>query len=256
MLPALADAVATVGRAAAAAQRRVRPEQMVRKGEGDFVTDVDLRSERRLRRDLTKLLPEAGLLGEEYPAVDLERDWLWVLDPIDGTSNFGRGLPQYAVSVALLWQARPVAAAIYARPEGSIYTALWGHGARRDGRRIAAVDRPLDDASIVGSQWFRGQQNLEFLARLQSKGNRLRCFGSTVTQMLDVAAGRLDGNVQEQGRLWDIAAAGFVAAEAGCRFTDWRGREVVPFADLQVEHTPTVLAPPTVHRALLRCLRA
>jgi myo-inositol-1(or 4)-monophosphatase len=250
----LARLVTATGIAAARAQARLRPGQMIRKGEGDFVTVVDVRLERRLRPQLRRLCPGAGILGEELPTLTGDGEWSWVVDPIDGTSNYGRGLPQFAVSVALLWRGWPVLAAIHCRPEAATYVALHGAGTRRNGRRLVAADRPLDDASIVGCQWLRGQQDLAFLARLQRAGNRIRTLGSTVTQLADVAAGRLDGNVQEQGRLWDIAAAGLVVREAGCRFTDWHGKDVFPFLDLEVEHTPSVAAPPTVHRALLRCL--
>lgn len=251
----LARIVTAAGAAAAKAQARLRPAQMQRKGEGDFVTVVDVRLERQLRPQLRRLCPAAGIVGEELPMLPGQGDWNWVIDPIDGTSNFGRGLPQFAVSVALLWRGWPVLAAIHCRPEAATYVASHAGGARRNGRRLVVADRRLDDASIVGCQWLRGQQDLAFLARLQRAGNRLRTFGSTVTQLADVATGRLDGNVQEQGRIWDIAAAGLVAREAGCRFTDWQGKDVFPFADLAVEHTPSVAAPPTVHRALLRCLR-
>lgn len=252
----LAAAVTEVAAVAAAAQRRLRPKDVQRKGVGDFVTTVDLRCERLLRKALGELLPTAGFLGEELPAVDLGRDWIWVLDPIDGTSNFGRGLPHYAVSVALLWRGAPVLACVHCQPENAIYTAVHGGGSQRERRRILVARRRLDDAAIVGCQWHRGQQEMAFLPRLQAKGNRLRTFGSTVTQLADVAMGRLDANVQEQGRIWDIAAAGLIVVEAGCRFTDWAGRDVFPFVDLMVEHTPTIAAGPGVHGQLLRALAA
>ncbi len=236
------------------AQRRLRPGDVRRKGVGDFVTAVDVRCERTLRRALAPLLPDAGVLGEELPATEIDRDWLWVVDPIDGTSNFGRGLPHFAISVALLHRGRPLLACIHCEPEGALFTAVHGHGSHRERRRLRIPHRPLDDAAILGCQWHRGQQDLAFLARLQERGNRLRTFGSTVTQLADVACGRLDGNVQEQGRIWDIAAAGLVVVEAGGRFTDWQGQDVFPFRDLAVEHTPTVAAGRLVHRQLVQAL--
>lgn len=239
----------------ARARRRLRPGDIRRKGVGDFVTRVDLQCERLLRRRLGALLPTAGFLGEETDPTAIDRDWLWVVDPVDGTSNFARGLPHFAVSVALLWRRRPVLAVVHCAPEQALYTAVRGGGARRNGRPIRIPRTSLDDASIVGCQWHRGQQQLGFLARLQQRGNRIRTFGCTVTQLADVAMGRLDGNVQEQGRSWDIAAAGLLVEEAGGRFTDWTGAPVFPFADLAIGHTPTVAAGPRVHGDLLRLLR-
>lgn len=251
-LTALVQATAaTIDRA----RRRLRPADVRRKGTGDFVTAVDIRVERRMRAALRALLPEAGFLGEESAPADLDRPWLWVVDPIDGTSNFARGLPHYAVSVALLWRGQPVLAAVHCEPERALYGAVFGHGARRNGRPLRTPPGRLDDGAMIGCQWHRGQQDLEFLARLQRRGGRIRTLGSTVTQLADVAAGRLDGNVQQQGRVWDIAAAGLIVAEAGARFTTWSGAPVFPLRDLRVGHTATVAAPPAVHRGLLALLR-
>lgn len=252
--PSVATLVRRTGAAVRAAQRRVGAGSVRRKGIGDFVTDVDVRAERALRRALVRLLPEAGFLGEETDPRDLDRDLLWVVDPIDGTSNFASGLPHFAVSVALLHRGQPVLAALCAEPGAAMFTARLGAGARRAGRRLECPPGQVDDAGMIGCQWFRGQQRLAFVARLQRGGSRIRTFGSTVTQLLDVAQGRLDANVQEQGRLWDFAAAGLVVTESGGRFTTWDGKNVFPIHDLAVEHTATIACPPNVHRQLCRWL--
>ena len=252
----LAELVRSVGDRVARAQARLRPRDVRRKAVGDFVTAVDLRTERALQRDLGRLLPEAGFLGEESRPIGLDREWLWVVDPIDGTSNFARGLPHYAVSIALLHRGRPLLAAIQCQPENAVYCAVRGHGSRRNGRRVRAVRGRFDDGAILGCQWFRGQRDMAFVASLQRDGARIRTLGSTVVQLADLLMGRLDGNVQQQGRSWDIAAAGLIAAEAGVRFTDWRGRPVFPIRDLHVGHTATIAATPAVHRKLVAALAA
>ncbi len=239
----------------ARAQARLKPGDVARKGVGDFVTAVDVRGERRLRRSLGALLPESGFLGEETDAAELDRDWVWIVDPIDGTSNFSRGLPQFSVSVALAFQGRPLLGAVHVQPEGALYTALHGLGAWRGSRRVVPPRARFDDGAILGCQWFRGQQDMSFLPAIQSAGARIRTLGSTVVQLVDCVAGRLDGNVQQQGRLWDFAAAGLIAQEAGLRFTDWHGRAVFPIRDLERGHTATVAARPAVHRRLLDLLR-
>ena len=249
------NVVSAIAERVVAAQRRLRPRDVQRKGVGDFVTSVDVVCERTLRAALRTLLPEAGFLGEETAAAELDRDFVWVVDPIDGTSNFSRGLPHFAVSVALLFRGQPVLACVHCLPENALYTAVHGQGAQRNRRRITVATARRSDAWIVGCQWHRGQQDLAFLAALQRDGGRIRTFGCTVAQLADVAAGRLDGNVQQQGRVWDIAAAGLVVTEAGGRFTDWRGRAVFPFAQLDIGHTATIAAPPAVHRRLVARLR-
>lgn len=238
----------------ARAQSRLRPGEVRRKAVGDFVTEIDLRIERRLRRELGALLPEAGFLGEETDPASLDNEWLWIVDPIDGTSNFARGLPQFSVSVALVRRGRPMLAAIHCAPEDAVYTAVQGEGAFRDRRRVRVPRGRFDDGAVVGCQWFRGTSDMDFLPALQSEGARIRTLGSTVVQLADVVMGRLDANVQQQGRLWDFAAAGLVAVEAGCRFTDWRGRPVFPLRDLRVGHTATIAAPPAVHRRVAALL--
>jgi myo-inositol-1(or 4)-monophosphatase len=253
--PAVRRLVAATATMLAKAQRRLRPDQVRLKGVGDFVTDLDLRAERGLRSALRRLLPAAGFLGEESAPHDLDQPWLWVVDPLDGTSNFARGLPHFAVSVALLHHGQPQLACIHCAPENAIYEAVHTVGAFRRGRRLHQAAGRLDDGAILGCQWLRGQQELAFLARLQRRGSRIRTLGSTVTQLADVAGGRLDGNIQQQGRIWDIAAAGLVVLAAGGRFTDWSGRPVFPLANLRVEHIPTVAGSPAVHRGLLRLLR-
>jgi myo-inositol-1(or 4)-monophosphatase len=252
--PATVAAVRTIAAMVETAQHRLRPRDVQRKGVGDFVTKVDVRCERLLRTALTRLLPAAGFLGEESDPTAIDRDWVWVVDPIDGTSNFSRGLPHFAVAVALLFRGRPLLACVHCFPDDATLVAVHGRGAFRNGRRLRMSAGRFDDGAIVGCQWHRGQQQLAFLARLQAGGARIRTLGSTVTQLADVVLGRLDANVQEQGRIWDIAAPGLLVVEAGGKFTDWQGRSVFPLRDLTIGHTPTVGAPAGVHRRVLRAL--
>ncbi|MCA3007982.1 MAG: inositol monophosphatase [Phycisphaerales bacterium] len=252
---AVARLVADIGTDLVRARARLRAVDVRRKGVGDFVTTLDLRAERRLRRTLAQWLPTAGFLGEETPPHELDRDLVWVVDPIDGTSNFANGLPHFAVAVALLAARTPVLAAIHAYPEDATYTARAGGGARRNGRRLRCPDGQVDDGGMIGCQWFRGASDLAFVERLQRGGSRVRTFGSTVTQLLDVATGRLDANCQQQGRIWDFVAAGLVVQEAGGRLTDWRGRPLFPLPDLQAGHVPTLAAAANVHPTLCRWLR-
>lgn len=248
---AAGEVLTAVGIEVAAAQSRLRPQQVHRKARGDFVTNVDLRAERQLRQRLLAITPEAGFLGEERARSGLDRDLVWVVDPIDGTSNFANGLPHFAVAAALLHRRRPMVAAIWSAPERCLYTAVRGDGARRAGRRIQRGRGRLSDAALIGCQWHRGHGDLELLARLQQGGARLRTLGCTVVQILDVAMGRLDANVQPQGHVWDFAAAGLVLTEAGGRLTGWRGERLWPLPRLDDGHTATVAAASNIHRRLL-----
>lgn len=250
-------AVREAGTAARRAQSRLTLEDRRRKAPGDFVTDVDLRIEARLHRFLTAAHPRHGVLGEEGVGEALDADFVWVVDPIDGTSNYAHGLGLHAVAVACLHRGAPVVAAMCCQPEDQVYSAVAGHGAFRGRRRIRMSRRSLDDGTVLGCLWHRRSVSLAFVPALAATGARLRNFGSTVVHLCEVAGGRLDGNVQESGRIWDIAGPGLLVLEAGGRFTRWDGRPVFPFADLDREREhDTLAAAPGIHAGLQAALAA
>ncbi|MEZ5965396.1 MAG: inositol monophosphatase [Planctomycetota bacterium] len=229
------------------------------KGKGDPVTDLDVAAEERLRRAIGKRWPGHGFLGEETGASDLERTFVWIVDPIDGTANFANGLLPWGVSVACLRDGVPVAGAVYAAAEDRLCVAARGAGAHVLGPRRRRIRTPpaqrLDARAVIGVQWFRGVRHLPFLPALLGTGTRVRVFGCTVSQLCDVAVGRLHANVQQQGKVWDVAAAGLVVEEAGGLFTRWDGRPVFPCTPRGLTgHHATVGAPPGVHRQVLRLL--
>lgn len=233
-----------------------RPPAAHRKGEGDFVTAVDLAAEDVLRRHLLAAHPDHGFLGEESGGVALAAaEFIWVVDPVDGTSNVTRGLRPFGVSVACLRRGQPVAAAVYCFPEAHLYSAGLGLGAFRGRRRIPRPRPKLDDGAILGVQWLRTSRRLPFLPALLESGARIRNWGCTVVQLCDVAMGRLDANLQEQGKIWDIAAAGLIVEEAGGRFTTWSGQPLFPFTSLdgEVDH-PSLASAGITHRRLVDLL--
>lgn len=256
LLATATSAVADVARSIVAQRRASRGAlELERKGEGDFVTALDHRAERELRARLLGAFPDHGFLGEETGCTRGRSEPVWVVDPIDGTSNFAQGLPAFAVSVACVVGGMPEVAAVHVFPEGATYSAVRGRGAWRDGERLVTPAATLSDASIVGVQWFRGEFDAAFLRPLLLCGARIRVLGSTVVQLCDVAAGRLHANAQLQGRVWDIAACGLIAMEAGARVTDLSGRARFPFADLSAErHHPTLVAPMPLHAELVALL--
>lgn len=223
---------------------------------GDPVTDLDLAGEHRLRQRIARRWPGHGFIGEETGLSDVDRAHVWIVDPIDGTANFAAGLSPWGVSIACLRDGMPVAGAVYVFPEDVTVVARRGSGTHVGRRRIRipAAAR-LDANSVIGVQWFRGATRLPFLPGVLGTGTRVRVFGSTVVQLCDVARGRLQANVQEQGKLWDIAAAGLIVQEAGGNFARFDGRPIFPFsaAQLDQDHS-SVAGPPGVYRQLIRLL--
>jgi myo-inositol-1(or 4)-monophosphatase len=238
-------------------ERRMRRSFRVReKSPGDLVTDLDEELEARLRRELHRAWPAHGFVGEEGGSSGAGAELVWLVDPIDGTSNLAAGLPIFGISVCCLRRGVPLAGAIHCFPERATYFAGAGLGCYRGGRRIEIPRRAkLTARAIVGVQWKRGGRNLSFLAPVLRTGARVRILGSTVVQVCDVLTGRLDANLQEQGRPWDIAACGLLVAEAGGEFTRWDGSPIFPLAPSARGHSPSLAAGRSIHRHLRSLLR-
>jgi myo-inositol-1(or 4)-monophosphatase len=191
----------------------------------DVVTEVDRESEAFLRDRLARLRPRDGFLGEEGGSGDSSSGITWVVDPIDGTVNFLYGMPGYAVSVAAVEGdgagLRAVAGAVVDVVRTEVYSASLGGGATRDGRPLRLPPAPPLDRFLVGTGFHyrldvRAKQGPATAALLQQVRD-VRRRGSAAIDVCDVASGRLDAHVEEGLNLWDRAASGLVATEAGAR---------------------------------------
>jgi myo-inositol-1(or 4)-monophosphatase len=200
----------------------------------DVVTAVDLASEALLRRRLSELRPDDGILGEEEGFQDGTSGITWVLDPIDGTVNYLYGLPAYAVSVAAVtgppdpatWTA--LAGCVFAPEDGRTFVAGLGLGATLDGRPLQVnAARPLID-SLVGTGFgyvaTRRRSQARVLAELLPQVRDIRRVGSAALDLCTVAAGGLDLYFERGLQPWDLAAGALVAQEAGAQVTGLRGR--------------------------------
>lgn len=197
-----------------------------RKGDGTFVTAADTAVERLVRDRVTDAYPTYGLLGEEEGgALDPGRP-TWVVDPIDSTANFLRGLPMYATLLGLVVDGRAVVGVASVPAMGECWWAAQGHGAFCNGQpvRVSAVTS-LEDTHLLhgGLDWFRGDAELwELLGRLADACWRTRGFGDFWMHLL-VAGGMADVALERDLKPWDIAAPECIVAEAGGRLTSWEG---------------------------------
>lgn len=186
----------------------------------DIVTDVDRESERFLRRRLAELRPEDGFLGEEGTEGASSSGVTWVVDPIDGTVNFLYGIPQYCVSVAAVGPDDvTVAGAVVDVVPGHLYSASAGGGATRDGVPLRVRDR-VPEAERLFLTGFQYQAEVRAVqgravARLLPRVRDIRRMGAAALDLCALAGGRADAYVEEGLHLWDRAAAGLVATEAG-----------------------------------------
>jgi myo-inositol-1(or 4)-monophosphatase len=197
---------------------------------GDYVTDVDLASERVITDFLAEETPEIPVHGEERGGRTGDRYWL--VDPLDGTTNFAHGFPAVGVSVALMDEGVPIAGSICAPFLGTNHVAARGEGAwvDRDGerRRMAVSDRPPERAVVATGFPFRRKARLlegylmtmtAALARFED----LRRPGAAALDLAWVAEGVFDGFFELALGPWDVAAGGLLIEEAGGTVTDWSG---------------------------------
>lgn len=188
----------------------------------DVVTEVDRESEALLRRRLAELRPEDGFLGEEGGSTPSRSGVVWVVDPIDGTVNFVYGIPHSCVSVAAVDESGDtLAGAVVHVTTGEVYSAGRGRGATRDGSPLSVrPEAPMQERLVLtGFQYQRPIREVQgaAVARMVGQVRDIRRMGSAALDLCAVAAGHADAYIEEGGHLWDWAAAGLVATEAGAQ---------------------------------------
>jgi len=197
---------------------RVDTLTVTAKGRNDFVSEVDRRAEQIIIDTIRKAYPAHGILAEESGA-QRGGEHVWVIDPLDGTTNFLHGFPQYAVSIALKHRDRLEQAVVYDPLRQELFTATRGEGARLNDRRIRVTRCNLADALLGTGFPFRRLADLDtYLATFKALVQRtagVRRAGSAALDLAYVAAGRLDGFWEFGLREWDMAAGALLIQEAG-----------------------------------------
>ena len=204
---------------------------------GSIVTNADIESERIILRKIRDSRLSCTVHSEEAGIVDLgSRRLVWALDPLDGTLNYAKRIPYFAVSIGVLANGRPVAGVIYNPILDEMYTAAEGKGARLNGRLIHVSNaRTLKDASLT-FEWWEGEQAipdpLEFEKRLYHYTRRIRSPGSVALNLCSVASGRFDGfvTVFKKSPIYETAAGCLILEEARGRVTDSSGNDWRSFA--------------------------
>jgi len=198
------------------------------KAQNDFVTEVDRAAENEIIRTLHKAYPNHGILAEEsgWQAGDDEN--IWIIDPLDGTTNFLHGFPQFAVSIALQHRGRIEQAVIYDPLRQELFTASHGRGALLNERRIRVSSKRDLEGALLGTGFpFKQQQYLdmymETFKALFPMTAGIRRAGSAALDLAYVAAGRLDGFWEIGLQKWDMAAGALLIQEAGGFVSDFSG---------------------------------
>jgi len=205
------------------------PESLEQKSShSDLVSWVDRESEARLGKLLGELLPEAGILAEEGLERRGEGDFRWVVDPLDGTTNYAHEHPFFCISIALMQGTEPVLGVLHAPRLGETWEAATGSGARLNGREISVSRRgdyrqALFATGFADRRRIRAEVNLGNLDRILHASRGVRRAGSAALDLAFVAAGRLDGFWEMGLNPWDVAAGICLIREAGGRVSDFHG---------------------------------
>lgn len=238
--------------------RNRRPASVTEKHDRDLVSDVDIAIERQVRGLLEEATPHIGFLGEEEGRTgEAGAEWLWTLDPIDGTSNYAHGIPLCAMSLALLHDRNAVLGVIDAPFLGHRYHAISGHGAY-DGDRQLSVSSTvrMRDAVVAVGDYATGpgadrdnEIRLAVTVQLAPRVHRLRMIGTAALDLAWVADGRLDCSVMLGNKPWDSAAGVLIARESGASVVDADG------SPHSLDSAFTIAAPPALIDQLLLLVR-
>ncbi|MBN2430200.1 MAG: inositol monophosphatase [Acidobacteria bacterium] len=199
-----------------------------KKGKIDLVTEADVAVEEQIVSELREEFPGHGLLREEGEAENLAEEFVWVVDPIDGTTNFAHGYPMFCVSIGLRRQGREVAGVVYAPVLQEMFWAAEGEGAWLNGRRIRVSEvAKLEDGMLCTGFPYDVHRHYEDvlgdLERVLPAAQAVRRDGSAALNLCYVAAGRFDGFWERRLHPWDTAAARVVVTEAGGRVSRFDG---------------------------------
>lgn len=199
------------------------------KGIADFVTDADVASERRIAEVIRSAFPDHAILGEEENAGDVNSEHLWVIDPLDGTTNFAHRIPHFAVSIGYLHNGQAECGVIWNPIRDDLYEARRGHGSRHNGKAIqVGTQTSMSEALIgIGFYYDRGAMMQATLAAVGDCFRRqihgVRRFGTAALDLAHVASGLYGAYFEYQLSPWDFAAGKLLVEEAGGKVTTCNG---------------------------------
>jgi myo-inositol-1(or 4)-monophosphatase len=241
------------------ADRRGRTLQVSNKGDIDLVTEADLASERLIIDRIKSHYPRHAILAEESGATDGvelvpgRSDWKWIIDPLDGTTNYSHGYPCFCVSIALEREGSIELGVIYDPIADEMFAAERGQGATLNERRIrvSSVDN-LNNAMLCTGFPYNVRERPNFtrdFANFTMEAQAVRRDGSASLDLAYLACGRFDGFWEEGLNAWDIAAGVLLIEEAGGRVSDFNG------ARLDIYNAKTLASNGLVHESMMRVLR-
>jgi len=206
----------------------IRSGDILTKGTHDFVTYVDKSSEKMIMTGLNKILPEAGFIAEESPEKGMGERFNWVIDPLDGTTNYIHAIPLYSISIGLLDGQTPVSGVVLEINMDECFYAWKNGGAFLNGNSIKVSKKGKIHESLFATgfpyyDYSRLDPYLEFFKFLIKNSHGVRRLGSAAADLAYVACGRFEGFYEYGLHSWDVTAGALIVEEAGGKVTDFTG---------------------------------
>lgn len=226
---------------------KVKSQHIEVKGKNDFVTYVDKGAEQLLVAGLAKLIPDAGFIAEENTSSAKGETYNWVIDPLDGTTNFIHGLPCYSISIGLLRDNRPVMGVVHELNLSECFYAWENSKAYCNKTEIKVTNADLLKDTLVATgfpyyNYDRLDEYMEFFKHLMRETHGLRRLGSAAVDLAYVACGRFDAFYEYGLRPWDVAGGAFIVQQAGGKITDFSGGDNYIFGKELIACTPGIHA--------------
>jgi len=230
------DVIAVASEAALKAGKILRENiggtrQITYKGDINLVTEMDMRSEREVVRILRAAFPDHGIVAEEGTDIRNGSGFTWIIDPLDGTTNYAHGYPCFSVSIALEQEGTIMAGVVYDPMREELFSAQKGQGAFLNEKKISVsvTDTLLKSLLATGFPYDRKvseKNNMNYFRDLLMASQEVRRDGSAALDLCSVASGRFDGFWELKLKPWDVAAGSLVVTEAGGMVTDLSGKKV------------------------------
>ncbi len=203
--------------------------QISYKGDINLVTEMDTRSERTIVQTLQAAFPGHGIIAEEETSIRNHSGFLWIIDPLDGTTNYAHGYPCFSVSIGLQHQGEMIVGVVYDPMRGELFSAVKGEGAWLNGKqiRVSSVDVLIRSLLSTGFPYDRKvseKNNMNYFHELLMASQEVRRDGSAALDLCSVAAGRFDGFWELKLKPWDVAAGSLIVSEAGGVVSDLAGK--------------------------------
>ncbi len=191
------------------------------KGRTDLVTKTDIESEKIIKSIIGAYYNEHSVLAEESGRVDNSSDYLWIIDPLDGTTNFVHGYPCFGVSIGIYYKMKPIVAVVVEMPSMKMYTAVKNKGAFCEGKKIncSETESIANSLLVTGFGYNHGkdwENNMRLFKYFTDISQGVRRLGAAAIDICHVASGKVDGFWEYDLKPWDIAAGALIAQESGC----------------------------------------